>query len=166
MSDHIDKTVLALQQKIEGFNKEINKVKTTINQLLEVDGRSPMYEESDLQSLSDVSMGIRLDEFFGKPLATCVKNILDRRNSMNQVGASIEEIYRNLFDGGFDFENKKEAIAKRNVAITLGKNSAFQRTPNGIWGMRTWYGGKIKKSARNKSSTGEKDNLGDKNQEE
>ena len=39
MSDHIDKTIASLQEKIKGLDEEIVKVKKTINQLLDLEGR-------------------------------------------------------------------------------------------------------------------------------
>jgi hypothetical protein len=45
-----------------------------------------------------------------------------------------------LKKGGYAFDNKDEAIAKRNAAITLSKNPAFMKVPgSGNIGLAEWY---------------------------
>jgi hypothetical protein len=149
MSEHIDKTITSLQEKIKELDGEIVKVKKTINQLLDLDGRLPLYTDADLQvSASGFGINVRRDEFYNKPLATCARMILERRQSANLGAASLDELYEALISGGYDPENKNEGIAKRNVAITLAKNPAFNRLPNETWGMREWYGLKAPKKSK------------------
>jgi hypothetical protein len=52
--------------------------------------------------------------------------------------------------GGFEPESKDPEIARRSVAITLGKNTqTFTRVPStGSWGLAEWYPG----AKRNKPS--------------
>jgi len=150
MSDHIDKTVTSLQEKIKGLDEEIVKVKKTINQLLDLDGKPPLYTDADLQvsTTSGIGINVRRDEFYNKPLATCARTILERRQSANLGAATLDELYGALLAGGYDPENKNEGIAKRNIAITLAKNTAFNRLPNETWGMREWYGLKAPKKPK------------------
>jgi hypothetical protein len=136
VSDHIEQTILSLRKKIADHEAAITKVKVTINQLLELEGRQPMYTDADLQQKPSILQHIRKDQFFGKPLATCVRMILDARGAANQGGATTEEIHAILSEGGYAFGPGNEL---RNVGITLGKNMLFQRTPNGLWGLREWY---------------------------
>jgi hypothetical protein len=55
------------------------------------------------------------------------------RGAANQGAATADDLYDALIAGGFDFEEKSEALSKWNLAISLGKNGAFVRTPNGLW---------------------------------
>lgn len=142
MSEHVDMTIASLQEKIKGFDDEIVKIKKTINQLLDLEGRPPLYTDADLQvsATGGIGINVRRDEFYNKPLATCARTILERRQSANLGAASLDELYGALLAGGYDPGNKNEGIAKRNIAITLAKNTAFNRLPNDTWGMREWYG--------------------------
>jgi hypothetical protein len=137
MTDHLDQTIGTLRNKIAEHERAVLKIKTTINQLLELDGRPAMYADAEL---APVSMNIRKDAFFGQPLATCVRLVLEARAAMNQGAATTDEIYNSLVAGDYDFEEKAEPLAKRNMAISLGKNTAtFVRTPSGAWGLKEWY---------------------------
>lgn len=151
MSEHIEKTIATLQEKIKTHELEINKVKSAINQLLEVDGKPPMYTDADMQASGNSSLNITPDEFFGAPLATSVKRILELRRSQRQGPATNEELYSALLTGGYVFDQQNEGIAKRNMAIALSKNPAFVRLPNGTWGVRAFYD-KIPKRQKEKDA--------------
>jgi hypothetical protein len=136
MPAHLVETIRSLRSKIEEHEAAARKIKVTINQLLELDGKPPAYADVDLQAKPTL-MNLRKDQFFGQPLATCVKTILEARGAANQGGATTEELFEVLTQGGYDFENSPNAL--RKLGITIGKNMAFQRTPNGLWGLREWY---------------------------
>lgn len=146
MSEHIDQTIAALRKKIEEHEAAVIKTKTTINQLLELDGRPPMYADADLHA-KPAMLQLRKDLFFGKPLATCVRMILEARGAANQGGATTEELLEVLKDGGYDFD-ATPGNALRNLGITIGKNMTFMRTPNGLWGLRGWYPAAAAKKSR------------------
>jgi len=76
--------------------------------------------------------------------ATIGRTILEARGAANQGGATTEELFEILTQGGYDF-GEKPTHAMRNMAISIGKNMLFQRTPTGLWGLREWYGGSVKK---------------------
>jgi hypothetical protein len=140
MSEHIDQTVAALQQKMHEHESAVVKIKGTINQLLELDGRPALYADETLRVTSATAATTRKDAYYGQPLATCVRAILEHRGALNQGAATSDEIYEALVAGGFDFEEKADGLAKRNMAISLSKNTTtFARTPNGTWGLREWY---------------------------
>jgi hypothetical protein len=139
MSDPVDQTISAYCAKIQEHERAAAKIKALINQMLELEGRPPMFTEAELQT-SRPGLNIRADQFYNKPFASCVRAVLDLRGTMNQGAASIDELYDALIAGGFNFEQKDEAVAKRNLAISLGKNTAtFARLPNGMWGLKEWY---------------------------
>lgn len=140
MSDDFDASVARWQRMIQGHEQGILKIKKAINQLCDIEGRPPLYKDADLQVSSSASSQFRPDQFFGKPLATSVTAILEQRQKANLGAASPDDLYAALVAGGFDFETPSEPNAKRILAISLGKNVLFQRTPNGHWGLRKWYG--------------------------
>jgi hypothetical protein len=129
-------------------------MKLTVNQLLKHEGKAPMYTDGDLQSKPTL-LNIRRDQFFGRPLATCVKQILDARGAQNQGGATTEELFEVLKEGGYDF-GSQPGNALRNLGITIGKNMIFQRTPSGVWGLREWCGGAAKKPRSQSKEDGSK----------
>jgi hypothetical protein len=153
MSSHLDETIRSLRTKIEDHEAAARKIKVTINQLLELDGKPPAYSDADLQAAPTL-LNIRKDQFFGKPLATCVKLILEARGAANQGGATTEELFEILKSGGYDF-GSRPGHGLRNLGITIGKNMAFQRTPNGLWGLREWYPEAAKKGRSRAAELGE-----------
>src|SRR6266436_3567472 len=92
---------------------------------------------------------VRSDQFFGRPMATVVREILERRTQ--KLGAiPLNDLFELMKAGGFQFENKDEAIAKRSVTITIGKNPAFVRVPNsGHIGLAECYPGAKEKRPKN-----------------
>jgi hypothetical protein len=86
------------------------------------------------------SPGFRSDEFYGQPLSTVVRTILEKRRAANLGAASVAEIYDAMEQGGFSFGSSNSENAKRNLRISLTKNSAiFHRLPNNRYGLLEWY---------------------------
>jgi len=98
-------------------------------------------------------MTIRPDQFFGRPLATVVREILGVR-SQRQLGAiALDELFATMLSGGFDFEGKDDITKKRTLAITVAKNPAFVRVPSsGHIGLAEWYPNAKKKPAPTSTS--------------
>jgi hypothetical protein len=159
MPDHLDETIRSLRTKIDEHETAAREIKVTVNQLLKLEGKPPMFADGDLQSKSAL-LNIRRDQFFGRPLATCVKLILEARGAENQGGATTEELFEVLKQGGYDFD-ATPGNALRNLGITIGKNMQFQRTPSGVWGLREWYGGSTAKKARSQPKDDGSDLIGD-----
>jgi hypothetical protein len=52
----------------------------------------------------------------------------------------VDAIYTAMLAGGFLFDAKNDATARRSMAISLAKNSTtFHRLPNGDFGLLEWY---------------------------
>lgn len=133
--DHREQTILDLQNKLRSVEAEAEKIKTTINYLCELSGEAPMYPATGMSQ----SMMLRGDEYHGRPLATVVTDVLNRRKLLGMGPAEAAEIFDDLVAGGFESDAKTEPIAKRNLAISMSKNLKFYRLPNGKWGLREWY---------------------------
>lgn len=89
------------------------------------------------------SREIKRNEFYGKPLAACVRDILQRRASAGMVKeATLEEIIAALEQGNYDLKrhgSSRDAMC-RGVAISLAKNNkTFHKLPHGDFGLAEWY---------------------------
>ncbi|MBI3466050.1 MAG: hypothetical protein HY000_23800 [Planctomycetes bacterium] len=138
MSEEGDRLIAKAQAKLKGLETEVIKTKEFINQIRAFDELPPLY--SDLALKPEVSIGaIRSDQFYGRPLATVVREILEMRKASGLTAASVAEIYSKLVEGGYQFETSNEENAKRVLRISLTKNPAFHKIPNGDYGLKEWY---------------------------
>jgi len=62
-------------------------------------GQQLKYDEAAEKSSKSVT--IRSDEYYGRPLATVVTEVLDKRKAAGQGAATLDEIYKELLAGGF-----------------------------------------------------------------
>jgi hypothetical protein len=155
MEDHTRSIIEKLKVQIDALEEELVKKKQTVNSLCELEKQPPLYPDAERKS-SSVTASFRSDQFFGKPVATSVKEILEQRAALNLGAISLDDLYATMKAGGFEFENKNEPIAKRNLAITLSMNPSFKRTPQGHIGMREWYPGLKDKEDKPKARHGSK----------
>src|SRR5436305_1941184 len=121
-------TITVLQGQIDKLMGQVTAHKKTINHLcVTVLNEPPVYADADMESNQ---LSTRCDEFYGKPLATVVRTILDRRHKANLGAASVPEIYRVMKEGGYQFDAKNDANAQRGVYQALSKNTTtFHRLP-------------------------------------
>ena len=147
MSDHIDKTIEAFRAKLEHAEEEVIRLKMAINVVCEVGGRPAIYKDADLDQTKSAGATLTFsnDAFYGKPLATCMKLVLEARKSAGLGAASTDELYQALANHGYHFEGKEEN-RKTIVRTALRKNPDFHRLPHGGYGLREWYA-RIKSSA-------------------
>jgi len=135
----MSKAIEELLGKLEEKESEVRKIKEVINQLCELDGKPAMF--SDVGKIGSAGLAaIRSDQFYGKPLATAAREVLEMRKAANRGAASVDDLYEALRKGAFKFDAKDEETAKRGLSISLAKNtSAFHRLPNGDYGLVEWY---------------------------
>lgn len=140
MSDHVQRTIADLQKSIAEEEQRLTDKKRLANQLAEMAGIPPVYADANHRSNPSVNLSIRSDQFYGQPLATCVRDILGMRKALDQGAASVNEIHAALIEGGFAFDTKNEENSKRGLRISIAKNTAlFHKLPNGKIGLREWY---------------------------
>lgn len=152
MDEHTLKTVEKAQEKLRAIEDEAAKVKRFINSAYELEGEQPPYPDVEERSRPATAI-TRKDQFYGRPLATVAREILEMRQGANLGAASIEEIFDALKAGGFQFEFKDEAVAKRGVGISLAKNTnVFHRLPNGYYGLAAWYPDRARKPKNGEAS--------------
>lgn len=138
--EHFRTTITVLQGEIAKLQEKIRGHKKIINHLCTEMGDDPLYRDADEDTTAG-STATRSDEFYGAPLATAVRTILERRKRANLGAATVPEIYKVMKDGGFHFEAKNEANAQRSLHIAMAKNTTtFHRLPNSNkYGLREWY---------------------------
>lgn len=134
---HAQQTIADLEGRLQELEAEAKKIKNTINCLCEVMGEPLKYE--DIEEKPAKMAGQRPDEYYGRPLATVVGEVLTNRKSSGLGSASLDEIYQQLIAGGFQFTGKNDGIKKRGLAISMGKNAKFHHLPNETWGLKKWY---------------------------
>lgn len=151
MSEHILKTVADVEEKLKVAEAEVTQLKRVINDLLEMAGHPPRYAAAEPESHAASVTSMRTDQFYGRPMATVVREYLAMRKAAQMdPPASVREIYDALVKGGFKFEASSEKNAIDGLRISLAKNTAvFHKLPNGAWGLVEWYPSVKKKAARN-----------------
>lgn len=155
MDESTKATVEKYQAKLLAIEAQARKIKIAINGLFELEGEEPLYKDIDSneQSSNPRPLTIRPDQFFGRPLATVVREILNARSERQQGAIPMDELYALMTSGGFDFEGKDDVAKKRTLAITIGKNPAFIRVPSsGHVGLGEWYPNAKKKPSPSASS--------------
>lgn len=132
--------ITPLEEKIQPIVDQIKEKKKLINQLCAHAGEPPAYPEAeaDTNTVTKPTV-VRADEYFGRPVATVVKEILAPRKGV-QGAMALDELFDQMKAGGFAFDSKNDMLAKRGISITLGKNPAFIKVPTtGCWGLTEWY---------------------------
>lgn len=138
-NEHVIKTIEMVQAQIQGIEKDLSDKKRTVNDLCRLAGRPAIYADADL-AVQNGTLSFRSDEFYGKPLASVVRQILEKRASANLGAASVNEIYDAMVAGGYHFAAKNNANARGGLYISLGKNTTtFHKLPNGNYGLVVWY---------------------------
>jgi len=137
-SPDYDSIIEGLVKVIDEAEKKVAEQKRVVNGLCEAAGRPPLYQNID--TASSLNLGnIQSDQYYGQPLATAMRSILEMRKAIGRGPATVREIYDTLMQGGFKFEAKDEN-ALRGLRQSLTKNSAvFHKLPNGSYGLLEWY---------------------------
>lgn len=135
VNDKLQAAIDVLLEELEEQEKSVIDTKRMINSLRRRIGKNPFFNDTELQKSQNIN---RADMFYGKPLATAVREYLELRKS----ACNTEEIFDGLKQGGFDFVslqwNEKSRI--RNLSISIAKNTSyFHRLPNGTFGLLSWY---------------------------
>src|SRR5439155_24109889 len=96
------KTVEKAQQKLRALDEETRKIKRFINSAYDLEGEPPLYPDVD-ETTKPATAITRKDQFYGRPLATVAREILEMRQAANLGAASIDEIFDALKSGGYQF---------------------------------------------------------------
>lgn len=133
-------TIALIEGQIAKLTEEARSHKRTINSLCSMIGDPPPYPDIDEGAdLNTGKMVTRGDEFYGKPMATVVRIVLERRQRANLGAIGVPELFKIMKEGGWPFDTKNDANAQRGIHNTLGKNPVFHKLPNGQYGLKEWY---------------------------
>jgi hypothetical protein len=136
MDSATQKVLADIQTRIQSLLEEVTKLKKTANMVADLAGQNPLYADVDEDSRA---VGpTRADAYYGKPLASAVREYLEFRRQ----AVPVEDIQKGLEQGGFDFDSTgwPKGGRLRYLAISIAKNTnVFHRLPNGMWGLNTWY---------------------------
>lgn len=159
MSDQIRSAIDSLYSEMEILNKRMAEIKKSINNLSVINGEEPPFKDLEFTTVVGTN-SIRPDQYFGKGLATAVKEYLKARGR----AATVQEIYDALRSGGFEFTGTKgEKIQMRNLAISLSKNSTdfvYVKSSN-AYGLWEFYPEKKREREKKKIANGENSNNSD-----
>lgn len=138
-ADHVLKTIEMIQGEIGELDRQLTDRKRMVNELCRFAGRPALYADAALASAAGSSK-TRPDEYYGKPLATVIRLVLEKRQAGNLGAATVNEIYDEMVAGGYHFQAKSEENAKRGLYTSLGKSThTFHKLPNGTYGLKEWY---------------------------
>lgn len=138
MSEAVLQTIELVRAQVGALEQDLAEKKRMVNSLCKLINQPPFYSHVD--EVTEQTAGIRNDEFYGQPLASVVRSILVKRKAASSGAATVGEIYAAMCQGNFNFETDVAENAKRNLRISLTKNSTlFHKLPNGRYGLREWY---------------------------
>jgi hypothetical protein len=136
--DAMQKAIDLVLAKLREQEAQVTETKIAVNALCKVAGLPIMFP--DTGTAPGATASFRSDQFYGQPLTSVVRDILNARKAQNLGAASINEIYDAMTAGGYKFDTASVENAKRVLRISLTKNSAvFHKLPNGDYGLREWY---------------------------
>ncbi|MDR3483697.1 MAG: hypothetical protein P4M05_02155 [Bradyrhizobium sp.] len=134
----VAETIDKLSGEITAEEMATRKKKEMVNTLCTVIGRAPAYAIAE--AAMAVPTSIRSDQFYGQPLASAVRTILEMRKQRGLGAATNNEIYDALTAGGYEFDTKSDDIARKSLRNSIAKNTAlFHKLPNGQFGLLSWY---------------------------
>ena len=89
--DHFDKSIDALQGTLRDHEAKVTETKKLINSLAEAAGREPIYHDVDTQAQASIE-SIRPDTFYGQPLNTSIRRVLEMRQAAGLGPATVRDI--------------------------------------------------------------------------
>src|SRR4051812_5529067 len=121
-----------LQGKLKEQEATVLETKRLMNTICKLHNEAPMFSDAEMNVSSGPSLSIQSDQFYGQPLASGIRQILELRKGLGQGPATVNDIYEALKEGGYKFETKNDDNARRGLRISLMKNTAtFHKLPNG-----------------------------------
>jgi hypothetical protein len=138
---HLLETLRAAEQRLEEQEHEVIETKKFINLACKMAGLPIRYADQDFVTAKPTNTGVvRGDEYYGKPLASVVRLILESRDRSGAGPATINQIYDAMVEGCYQFETSNPENAKRGLRESLAKNSSmFHKLPTGKFGLTAWY---------------------------
>jgi hypothetical protein len=141
VSEHVHKTIADVQVQIDDLLQQVAQKKQAVNTLCSIVNQPPIYADVT-PATSRAVRPPRPDEYYGQPLSTTMRMVLERRQLAGMGPATVNDIYDAMMLGGYKFNTSNDEYAKRGLYSALTKNSAtFHKLPNGLYGLLEWYPG-------------------------
>jgi len=137
-----DSSIAGILDLIASLEKEAADAKRTVNRMLIRSGQPARFNDAELNADGTTRANqIRKDQFYKKALASSIREYLQMRYDAGNGPATLQEIYDAMVRGGMLFETDNEDNRKRNLRLSLTKNTAiFHKLPtNGDYTLREWY---------------------------
>lgn len=138
MADPKQAVIDELLAHLEDLAHDMADTKRTINSLLRRMGQPVKFKDVEPEAIGGGSATFRPDQFFGKPLSTAAREVIEARGQ----AITALDVLSALEQGGFDFDATgwKKNDRLRSLSITLTKNSqTFVKLPSGTFGLRAMY---------------------------
>jgi hypothetical protein len=146
MSERLVAAIEEIEAQIKSKEAEITPLKLTVNQLCQIIGEPARYQVDGMGASGQPKRNVlnwKVDQFFSRPLASCVTEYLEARETAGlDRAASVDDIYEALVKGGYKFEGVtgSEDNQKRALKISLTKNTTqFAKISENTFGLRKWY---------------------------
>ena len=143
MNEQLKSAIEVLQQQLQDQEREVAETKRLINKLCERGGQQAIYPDADVEATSSLA-AMQRDQFYGKALGEAMEAYLHMRRASRLGPATVNEMYDDLVRGGYVFNAKNQANAKRSIYIALGKKTdVFHKLPGRddefLFGLLEWY---------------------------
>ena len=143
MSNNLEAAINDLTVKLQKQMDDVSETKRAINVLMRMVGKDPAWPDEAPELARSAALNIEPDEYYGRPLATCVQEYLEaRKKATGKQAIDVADILKALEQGGFDFKAAgwRDSDRLRSLSISLAKNNkVFHRLPNGMFGLLAWY---------------------------
>jgi hypothetical protein len=155
VTNNLEAAIGDLTEKLQKQMNDVSETKRAINVLLRMVGKEPMFPDESPEQVG-AALNIEPDQYYGRPLATCVQEYLEnRRKTTGKKAIQVEDILTALTQGGFDFKAQgwRDNDRLRSLSISLAKNTkVFHRLPNGWFGLLSWYPDVVAKKEQKEKS--------------
>lgn len=140
MRPEIEQAVEVMRSKIRALEGQASDLKKIVNRFYIDEKEAPPYADIVSDSTPQLE-SLRTDHFYGKTMAVAAQMYLEMRKARGLGSATVNDIYKALKEGGYEFNTAKEEYAKNGVRISLKKTPLiFRQLPNGDYGLCVWYG--------------------------
>ena len=165
MKEQLRSAIEVLQEQLRDQDREVAETKRLINKLCERGGQQAIYPDADVEATSSLA-AMQRDQFYGKVLGEAMEAYLHIRRASRLGPATVNEMYEDLMRGGYVFNAKNVANAKRSIYIVLGKKTdVFHKLAGSadefVFGLLEWY-----PAARQPSNSSLADDAEDKQEQE
>jgi len=148
MKDVLKATYELYESKLQGLFDETVETKKMLNRLAKDMGRTDMpYPDVTPESIGGGAK-IKPDQFYNKPLATAVRELLEIRGE----ATAWEEIVRVLREGNFDLPKTRQAEDEARMTV-LRNTGNFALVGGNYFGLKSWYPESKKSKGEKKSNS-------------